>query len=68
MASIYSDEHFDGDRMTATYDAKYKLHTVVFTDHMRMHLNTSELARLHYEIEGALRHAYEEEGAANGDE
>lgn len=44
------------------------LHSLVFDcDGKTIHLvlDTPELARLHYEIEGSLRHAHEEEGADN---
>ena len=44
------------------------LHSLVFDrDGKTVHLvlDTPELARLHYEIEGSLRHAHEEEGADN---
>lgn len=42
------------------------LHSLVFDcDGKTIHLvlDTPELARLHYEIEGSLRHAHEEENA-----
>lgn len=66
MASIYTNIHFD-NAITVEYDPKWDIHTVILTKDIRMFLSTPALASLHYEIEGSLRHAHEEEGAANAD-
>jgi hypothetical protein len=46
--------------LTVDYDPKHQLHTINITDDIYAFINTSQLARLYYEIEGSLRHAYEE--------
>lgn len=53
---------------TVEYDPLYELHTMNIPGGAVWHFRTSELARLYYEIEGSLRHAYEEEGAAANDD
>lgn len=52
---------------TVEYHPLWEIHTMTIPGGARWHFRTSELARLYYEIEGSLRHAYEEEGAAAND-
>ena len=53
-------------RVEYTHDSR--LHAIIIDhDKTTLHiiLDTAELTHLHYEIEGSLRHAHEEEGADN---
>lgn len=55
-------------RVRVEYTHDSGLHSIIIDDDsttLHIILDTAELSHLHYEIEGSLRHAHEEEGADN---